>query len=90
MIKPAIVKVYNAIEGGTHPLKAIREALGMSQQEFATQLGVAVASVSRWERGLSQMSLTVPQMKKFTKLLREINMTIEDIPDEDSNPSKED
>ena len=71
-------------------MKAIREELNLSQQELAQRLGVAVGSVSRWERGASQMSLTIPQIKNFMRLLREINMSIEDIPDEANLNSQSD
>jgi len=32
-------------------IKTLRQTLSLSQQEFATVLGVGVATVSRWERG---------------------------------------
>lgn len=63
-------------------MKAIREKLGMTQQEFATAVGVAVATVSRWERGKSPMVLTLPQMKSFSRLLRDCGLTIENLPDD--------
>ncbi len=35
------------------PVKEIREALGMTQAEFARDVGVDTITVSRWERGVS-------------------------------------
>jgi DNA-binding transcriptional regulator YiaG len=32
-------------------IKKLREILNLSQQSFATELGVSVATVSRWENG---------------------------------------
>lgn len=35
-------------------IKALRETLGLSQQELGVKLGLAAITVSRWERGTSQ------------------------------------
>ena len=32
-------------------VKALRQRLGLSQQVFATRLGIGIATVSRWETG---------------------------------------
>lgn len=32
-------------------VKAIREAMGLTQEQFAAQFGVTVATVNRWENG---------------------------------------
>lgn len=32
-------------------VRALREALGMTQEEFARAVGVSFTTVSRWERG---------------------------------------
>ena len=37
-------------------IKALREALGLSQEQLARHLGVSFVSVSRWERGLAKPS----------------------------------
>jgi DNA-binding transcriptional regulator YiaG len=34
-------------------IKALRESLGISQQEMSTRLGVSLMTISRWERGIS-------------------------------------
>lgn len=34
-------------------IRALREALGLSQQELGVRLGLAAITVSRWERGIS-------------------------------------
>lgn len=32
-------------------VKAIRKAMGLTQEQFAAQFGVTVATVNRWENG---------------------------------------
>ncbi|MEB3179065.1 MAG: helix-turn-helix transcriptional regulator [Nostocaceae cyanobacterium] len=61
------------------PLKRLREAAGLSQQELAFRIGVAVATISRWERGVSPAMMTVPQMKALGKAL---GVSLEELPDE--------
>ena len=34
-------------------IKALRKALGLSQQELGVRLGLAAITVSRWERGIA-------------------------------------
>lgn len=49
-----------AMKTPTHPtpglIRALREALGMTQAALASTLGVDAMSVSRWERGASRPS----------------------------------
>jgi len=75
-------------KSGSHesdsPLKRLREEAGLSQQELASRIGVGLATISRWERGVSEAMLTVPQMKA---LCRELGKSIEELPDE-FGPSK--
>lgn len=60
------------------PLKEMREAVGLSQQELATRMNIAVSTISRWERGIAEPTMTVAQMKAFC---RAIGKTLEDLPD---------
>lgn len=39
-----------------HEIKSIRESLGMTQTEFAENLGVQQTAVSHWELGLRRPS----------------------------------
>ncbi|NET38086.1 MAG: helix-turn-helix transcriptional regulator [Cyanothece sp. SIO1E1] len=78
MIDPRIPR----LQPGESPLKAIREALGYSQQEFATIIGVAIATISRWENGHTPATFTVPQMKALSRELRKIGMTVDNLPDD--------
>lgn len=60
------------------PLKAIREELDMTQVEFAVALGVDPSTVSRCERGLSEIALTLWQVKRLCKLT---GKTLDELPD---------
>jgi DNA-binding transcriptional regulator YiaG len=50
---------------------ALRKQLGLSQQIFATKLGVGIITVSRWERGICKPSNMAEEklktMRKETK-----------------------
>jgi len=81
MINANVPKIYSQIEAGMSPLKAIREALGLNQQELATKLGVAVSTVSRWETGRTPPLLTLSQVKAFGQLLHELGLGFDSFPD---------
>ena len=66
------------------PLKKLREEAGLSQEGLARIIGVASATISRWERGATAM-LTVPQMKA---LCRVFGKSIEELPDEFGVPKR--
>jgi transcriptional regulator with XRE-family HTH domain len=76
------------IEEGKSPLKVLRELIGqaegkdspISQQDFATRLGAAVVSISRWERGQT-VTLTFAQFKRLKKLVESVGWSIDDLPD---------
>lgn len=57
-------------------IKALREALGLSQQELGVRLGLAAITVSRWERGIAYPS-------------REALRGLEELRRESSKPAKE-
>ena len=79
-----MVKKKSGSEDNESPLKKLREEAGLSQQELATRIGVAVATISRWERGAPAM-LTVPQMKALCKVF---GKSIEELPDEFGVPKR--
>jgi transcriptional regulator with XRE-family HTH domain len=79
-----VVKKKSDSEENESPLKKLREEAGLSQQELATRIGVAVATISRWERGAPAM-LTVPQMKALCKVF---GKSIEELPDEFGSPKR--
>jgi transcriptional regulator with XRE-family HTH domain len=60
------------------PLKAIREQLGMTQAEFAVAISIDPSTVSRCERGMTEISLTILQMKRLCKLTQK---NLDELPD---------
>lgn len=74
------------LEENESPLKRLREETGLSQQALSHNIGVAVTTISRWERGASVAMLTVPQMKALCKVL---GKSIEELPDEFGPPKDE-
>jgi putative transcriptional regulator len=51
-------------------IRAIREALGISQEAFARRVGVAYNTVNRWEKGKS-LPKSIPIIDKIVELARE-------------------
>ena len=51
-----------------HEIKEIRKALELTQEEFAREVGVAFATVSRWENGHKNPSALA--LKVLEKLQR--------------------
>lgn len=89
MINPKTIQVYSAIQKGTPALKAIREALGLNQAEFAVKLGVAVSTVSRWENGHSPVTLTIPQIIVFVGMLRDVGIELNSLKEVLGTPNAE-
>ncbi|MBK1987276.1 helix-turn-helix transcriptional regulator [Sphaerospermopsis aphanizomenoides BCCUSP55] len=52
------------------PLKDLREAAGLSQEQLARQLDVSLSTVRRWEKGKVEPSLTREKWVKFCSLLK--------------------
>jgi len=49
----------------------LRAYLGLSQEKFARKLGVSVASVGKWERGVHKpRGLNLRALERLAKLLR--------------------
>lgn len=59
-------------------MKALRERLGFTQQEFAHLLKASMTSVSRWERGDRQMLLTLTQIQALLGLIEKAEWSFED------------
>jgi transcriptional regulator with XRE-family HTH domain len=72
-------KNNSGLQENESPLKRLREEAGLSQQALSHRIGVAVTTISRWERGESVAMLTVPQMKALCKVF---GKSIEELPDE--------
>ncbi|BAU11522.1 helix-turn-helix domain protein [Leptolyngbya sp. NIES-3755] len=67
------------------PIKKMREAVNLSQEELARLMDISVSTVSRWERGLAEPTMTVAQMKAFC---RAIGKTLEELPNSLLAPEK--
>jgi transcriptional regulator with XRE-family HTH domain len=59
-------------------LKLIREALGLSQPEFADLVGVRAMTVSRWETGTRHVGWDVEQTAEVDAALAAIGKRISD------------
>ena len=68
-------------------MKTIRELLQMSQQEFASWLGIAVSTVSRWERGIGTPVFTASQFKMLMRELGRLGYSLDDLPDDLNHPA---
>lgn len=68
------------IEEGESVLKVIRTRLGYTQEQLAVKLGTASVTVSRWERGTAEPTLTLAQVKALSRELKKIGMTIDNLP----------
>jgi len=63
------------------PLKALRDELDMSQEEFGRRIGTSARTISRWEAGDSLPTLTIVQIKALDRLLRFKGKSIQELPD---------
>lgn len=59
-------------------LKQRRQALNITQQQVANELGVSVTTVKNWEAGRHIPKLYLPQTKALCDLL---NVTLEELVD---------
>ncbi len=64
---------------GDSPLKLLRERLNLTQEELSRRCGIPLRTYVRWEIGEATPRPTIPQVKA---LCRELNLPIEDLPDE--------
>jgi DNA-binding transcriptional regulator YiaG len=64
------------------PLKQIREALGMSQREFAKTLGTYHKTINRWENGQTKPMFSLAQIKALQREMRKLGLDFDDLPDD--------
>jgi len=64
-----------------NPLKQIRQALGMTQIEFANAIRATQRSIVRWENNQTTPALTISQIKALEKQMTKIGLTFADLPD---------
>jgi transcriptional regulator with XRE-family HTH domain len=61
----------------------IRKKAKISQTEFAKVLGVTNVTLSRWEAGIHQPTLTFKQYKTLSHILIGMGLSINDLPDDE-------
>ena len=59
------------------PFKKLRLSVKLSQEQLAREIGVAVSTIRRWEKGQAEPTMTVAQMKEFC---RAVKKNFEDLP----------
>ncbi len=47
------------------PFKKLRLSVGLSQENLARRIGVAVSTIRHWEKGQAEPTMTVAQMRRF-------------------------
>lgn len=60
------------------PFKRLRLNVKLSQEQLAREIGVAVSTIRRWEKGQAEPTMTVSQMKQFCKA---VEKNFEELPD---------
>ena len=60
------------------PFKKLRLNAQLSQEQLAREIGVAVSTVRRWEKGQAEPTMTISQVKNFC---RAIDRSLEQLPD---------
>lgn len=60
------------------PFKRLRLNVKLSQEQLAREIGVAVSTIRRWEKGQAEPTMTVAQMKEFCKAVKK---NFDDLPD---------
>ena len=60
------------------PFKRLRLNGRLTQEELAREIGVAVSTIRRWEKGQAEPTMTVAQMKKFCDAVKQ---TFEELPE---------
>ena len=60
------------------PLKKLRLQANLSQEQLAREIGVAVSTVRRWEKGQAEPTMTTLQMKNFC---RAVGHDLDELPD---------
>jgi transcriptional regulator with XRE-family HTH domain len=63
-------------------LKQVLKCLGLNYTEFAKKLEMGVTTLEQYRRGTRQFRLTIRQVKILISLLREVGLSIEDLPDD--------
>ena len=68
----------NQLQKTNSPFKKLRLKAKLTQEQLARDIGVAVSTVRRWEKGQAEPTMTVLQMKSFCN---SVQITLDDLPD---------
>ena len=60
------------------PFKQLRLNAKITQEQLARDIGVAVSTIRRWEKGQAEPTMTVLQMKSFCD---SVQITLDELPD---------
>lgn len=60
----------NSAQETKSPFKKLRLNVKLSQEQLAREIGVAVSTIRRWEKGQAEPTMTVSQMKEFCKAVQ--------------------
>lgn len=75
------MNLHKANNKNMSAFKMLREKLEMSQSEFAQELEVTIATLSRWENGKHEPALNMRQIKSLNHLLTKARLSFYDLPD---------
>lgn len=75
------------VNSNAEMIRYLRETLGMTQKELASELGVTENTVWRAEKGRHEMRFTFSQMKRVLNLMARAGIPIERLPDESGRSS---
>jgi transcriptional regulator with XRE-family HTH domain len=53
-------------------LCAARKRFGLSQEQFASALGVKVSRLQKWESGVNEPRFTIPELRRLRQFNREL------------------
>lgn len=65
-------------------MRAVRQALGLSQEKFARLLNVSVKTVTRWESGETRGALTLEQWLLVMGELTRLKVSLKDLHEQSS------
>ena len=70
-MKKDLTQLLTSVIDSIMTVKEIREKLGLTQEKFASRLGISFVTVSRWEKGKSSPSPLAQE--KLNRLENQIN-----------------
>lgn len=70
-MKKDLTQLLTSVIDSIMTVKEIREKLGLTQEKFASRLGISFVTVSRWEKGKASPSPLAQE--KLSRLENQIN-----------------